>query len=123
MEVVAEIRRLRPAWMRTMPDTAGTAFLNAFWTKRIWREVLEDSRGIHEHQLSDRTVSEYLLQHEQHSSYLVDCDLFLTADTRFASTLQIVKEDAPFAMAETRLVSGDRSVPVLERISAALPAS
>jgi hypothetical protein len=53
---------------------------------------------------------------EQHSAYLVDCDCFLTADSRYASVLQAVREDAPLEMAETRLASGDRTVPVLDRI-------
>ncbi|MBQ1030379.1 hypothetical protein KBX26_10260 [Micromonospora sp. C97] len=57
---------------------------------------------------------------EQHSSYLVDCDLFLSADAGYVSVLELVRSDAPFPIAESRLVSGDRSVPVLDRIAAAL---
>jgi hypothetical protein len=60
---------------------------------------------------------------EQHSAYLVDCDLFLTADSRYASVLQSVREDAPFEMAETKLVSGDRAIPVLDRVRALLELS
>jgi hypothetical protein len=45
---------------------------------------------------------------EQHSSYLVDSDLFLSADSRYVSALITAREDAPFAMAEPRLVSGDQ---------------
>jgi hypothetical protein len=41
-EAVAEIRRVRPGWMRSMPDTARVASLNAFWTRRVWRQALED---------------------------------------------------------------------------------
>jgi len=57
---------------------------------------------------------------EQHSSYLLDCDLFLSADARYVSMLGIVREDAPFDLGEARLVSGDRNIPVLERLEAAL---
>lgn len=56
---------------------------------------------------------------EQHATYLLDCDLFLSADARFISVLQAVLEDAPFSFGEPRLVSGDRSVPVLERLASA----
>lgn len=56
---------------------------------------------------------------EQHSSYLIDCDLFLSADTRYVSVLETVREDAPFNFAEPRLVSGDRNIPVLDRLDAA----
>ena len=57
---------------------------------------------------------------EQHSSYGVDCDLFLSADARYVSVLEIVREDAPFSFAQPRLVSGDRSVPVIDCIEATL---
>ena len=57
---------------------------------------------------------------EQHSAYLLDCDIFLSADTRYVSILEIVREDSPFGLAELRLVSGDRSIPVLDRFEAAL---
>ncbi|PPK66807.1 hypothetical protein V5P93_004845 [Actinokineospora auranticolor] len=57
---------------------------------------------------------------EQHSSYLVDCDLVLSADRRYVSVLEAVRADAPFAIAEPRLVSGDRRVPVMDRLADAL---
>lgn len=44
----------------------------------------------------------------QHSSYLIDCDLFLTADARFVDILERVRVDAPFTFARTVLVDGDR---------------
>lgn len=56
----------------------------------------------------------------QHATYLLDCDLFLSADARYIRTLQQVGEDAPFSFAEPRLVNGDSAVPILERILAAL---
>ena len=57
---------------------------------------------------------------EQHSAYLLDCDLFLSADTRYVSILEIVREDSPFDLAKPRLVRGDRNIPILDRIEAAL---
>ena len=57
---------------------------------------------------------------EQHSSYLLDCDLFLSADARYISVLKIIYEESPFTIAEPRLVSGDRTLSVLDRIEASL---
>jgi hypothetical protein len=250
-ELVAEIRRLRPEWMRRMPNTTKVASLNAFWTKQVWRKALTDSDGIYNYELAGRRLHEDLMRvqkaqrsqllqtnfvlrpltaletregtvgfgrevdgwpeqpveawrissfelywhqlatvagravvtnedttwadwvgayvdlsvlrrsksdflrlwahevdlvsmrrnwirwavnilqasekvtngnpsDEQHSAYLVDCDVFLTADQRYASVVRAVGEDAPFEMAEPILVSGDREIPVIERIRAAL---
>jgi hypothetical protein len=41
-EFVEEVRRLRPAWLRAWPRTDRVASLNAFWTKRIWRQARTD---------------------------------------------------------------------------------
>jgi hypothetical protein len=57
---------------------------------------------------------------EQHSSYLIDGDLFLSADARYVEVLELVRADAPFPMAESRLVSGNRNIPILDRICAAI---
>ncbi|MER7419043.1 hypothetical protein ABT346_20050 [Micromonospora peucetia] len=57
---------------------------------------------------------------EQHSFYLVDADVILLADSRYVRALNIVREDAPFTMAESRLVSGDRGVSILNRLAAVL---
>jgi hypothetical protein len=250
-EIVAEIRRTRPAWMRRMPDTARVWFLNNFWTKRIWGAALEDSGPMHEyetsrahlndelvdtqriqrrdfiasnftvlpltaltvtpnpdipsshlpgwqgepaeawrvfccvlfwHQLAviggrailtkeDATFADWvgayvdlsklrsdpadftqfwlyevildsiprnwlrwavnLVQLEvkvthgnpadaQHSTYLVDADLFLTADARYVSVLEMVRKSSPFKFARPCLVGGDRNIPVLDRLQTAL---
>jgi hypothetical protein len=250
-EVVAEVRRSRPEWIRRMPDTARVASLNGFWTKRVWRQALLDSQPMHDYEMRQRAESEYMVRRqreqrtqmlqanfgvrpltailatpspdapdwylagwsgdpvemwriecrdiywhylavvggrsfwthedttfpdwigayvdltklrasradftrfwlhdvalqavprnwvrwaarlaqttvkvtggnpadEQHSSYLVDCDVFLSADARYVSVLELVRSDAPFPIAEPRLVSGDRAVPVLDRIAAAI---
>jgi hypothetical protein len=252
-EVVAEVRRARPAWMRSIPDTATVTSLNTFWTKRVWRQALRDSQRFHDFETRQRqrAMSNVLVQNqrdqrnrmlrtdfrirpltaivatpssdapdwylagwsgdpvemwrlecrdvywrelavvggravltredatmadwigayvdlsrlrasradftrfwlydvtltavprnwvrwaarlaqtsvkitggnpadEQHSSYLVDTDLFLSADARYVEILELVRSDAPFPIAESRLVSGDRTTPVLDRIAATI---
>lgn len=56
----------------------------------------------------------------QHSTYLVDGDLFLSADARYVSVLKLVREDSPFSFAEPCLVSGDHNLPILDRLEAVL---
>ena len=250
-EIVSEARRVRPGWMRGMPDKAHIWSLNNSWTKKIWRAALEDSEPMHEyeirqaaeidslveaqriqrrdtigdnfsmrpltaltatpdpnnpksqlpgwsgepieawrvfcrvlfwHQLAviagrailtkeDTTFADWvgayvdlsrlrsspedftqfwlydinrsalprnwlrwavnLMQLEfkvthgnpadvQHSTYLFDGDLFLSADARYISVLEIVREDSPFSFAEPRLVSSDRNIPILDRLEAVL---
>jgi hypothetical protein len=250
-EIVSEARRVRPGWMRSMPDTARVSSLNNAWTKKIWRAVLEDSEPMHEYEISMMAENEALVRaqrtqrrdliesdfsmrpltaltvtpdpsnpksrlpgwsgepveawrvscrvlfwhqlvviggralltkeeatfadwvgayidlsrlrsspedftrfwlydvrrdalprnwlrwavnlmqlgfkvtpgnpaDEQHSAYLLDGDLFLSADARYISLLGKVREDSPFEFAEPRLVSGDRNIPVLDRLEAVL---
>jgi hypothetical protein len=242
-EVVELIRRTHPEWLRRIPDRAEVERLRTFWLKKIWRQALEDSTALHEHQQGqapvrahivagqkqnrrgllkdkfkvgdltvlhgkddpessrvsrlgnlpgwdgspvpmwrlnlahvtwyelgvigpraritgeDRTMTDWIepwvdlgklrsspesFVHmwldearvadvprnwlnwavnfvqltakvgsgnpgdAQQASYLVDCDLFLTADRRFVGVLERVREDAPFSFAETVLVEGDR---------------
>jgi hypothetical protein len=251
VDLISEIKRTRPQWLRTMPDTARVASLNGFWTKRIWREAIQDSTRLHEYQVSRTGKYDYLVARqkeqrhiflrdnadlrplaaliaqmppevsgdympgwsgeavepwrilfrdvywhelvevagrapvtkedttfadwvgayvdmarlrsnpadftrlwledvclqalprhwvrwavnilqanhkvtqgnpadEQHSSYLVECDLFLSADARYVSILEAVRADAPFSLAESRLVSGDRSAPIIDRLASIL---
>ncbi len=56
----------------------------------------------------------------QHASYLLDCDLFMTADRRYAQTLQLVADVAQFTMAKVLLVSRKPSDPIVPAISEAL---
>lgn len=56
----------------------------------------------------------------QHASYLLDCDLFLSADSRFLEILETIRGQAPFGFAETKRVSGDRSISTAERIGVVL---
>lgn len=251
MEVVSEVRRVRVQWMRTIPNTGRTWSLNNYWTKRIWREALRDSQRLHDYEMGETPLRDYLVDHqkknrdsflhsdfkvgpitglkisadpnmpesylagwsgepvefwriqlrdlywhqlsvvagraalthedttaadwvgayvdlnklrrepedftlfwlesvdisniprnwlrcavrdtqtyykvtpgnpadEQHSSYLFDCDLFLSADSRYISTLKFVRDSSPFDFAEPRLVSGDRNVSIIDRLEAAI---
>jgi len=250
-EVVSEIKRFRPHWMRSMPDTARVWSLNNYWTNRIWRQALQDSQRLHAIRVREERVYDYLVKQqrdqrrrmiqanfkmrpltairftatpeapdsylagwsgdaveawritsrdlywhalsiisgravitkedttyadwvgsyvelsrlrsshtdftrfwlddvalssvprnwlrwavnfaqsnykitggnpsdEQHSAYLLDCDLFLSADAAYIRVLELVREDSPFTLAEPRLVSGDRTIPILDRLMAAL---
>jgi hypothetical protein len=249
-EVVEEIRRHHPAWLRRFPDTGKVATLHGFWTKKIWREALIDASRLHEYQRGqsptrdllvgvqramrtevirtefdprpltavmatpnpmatedylmgwdgspaeawrvaardvlwhavriagrapvtkeDTTYADWLGAYvdlvalrrdahvftsfwlhevdvrqvprqwlrwavntaqsmfkvtggnpadEQHSSYLVDCDLFLTADSRYVEVLKVVREDAPFQMADAVKVGGPSNAPIVNRIEKAL---
>lgn len=251
-ELIGEARRVRPQWLRRMPDTARIASLDTFWTKKVWREAADNSTRIHEYQVAEHTVtSDYLVSNqkqqrrellrtnfevrpltammaergpdspepylsgwsgepveawrvvcrdiywynlfvvggrsvftgedstfvdwvgaylnlhiprsdladftrfwthdvelgrmprnwlrwavhlvqatqkigagnpadEQHSVYLLDCDVFMSADARYVTTLRAVRADAPFELASPVLTSGDRDVPVLDRILGAL---
>jgi hypothetical protein len=250
-EIVSEVRRTRPAWMRSMPDTARVWSLNNSWTKRIWRAALEDSGPMHEYETSYASLTEALVRaqrvqrrdyatssftvlpltaltvtpdpdnprsrlpgwpgepveawrvsccvlfwhqlaviggrailtkeeatfadwvgayvdlsklrsspedftrfwlydvnrdalprnwlrwavnlaqlevkvthgnpaDEQHSTYLLDSDLFLTADARYVSVLEMVRKSSPFKFAKSCLVSGDRDIPIIDRLEASL---
>jgi hypothetical protein len=64
-EMVSEVRRVRPHWMRTMPDTATVASLNVFWTKRIWRAAVEDSGRLHDYQIRNSRKHNYLVERQK----------------------------------------------------------
>jgi len=251
MEVVSEIKRTRVQWMRIIPHTGRAWSLNNFWTNKVWREALHDSQRMHDYEMRQTPVRDYLIDtqkqdrnsflqsdfkigpltglmvkadqdtpetyfggwsgepvefwrillrdlywyqlgvvvgraavthedtttadwvgayvdlsllrndrtdftrfwvedvnvaniprnwlrcavrvaqsyykitsgnpaDEQHSAYLVDCDLFLSADSRYISTLNFVRDSAPFSFAEPRLVSGDRDIPIIDRLEAVI---
>ncbi|MFD5126183.1 hypothetical protein [Streptomyces sp. NPDC058385] len=40
-EVVAEVRRLHPEWIRPVPDTGREATWRTYWTKTFWRQAVE----------------------------------------------------------------------------------
>jgi hypothetical protein len=56
---------------------------------------------------------------EQHSTYLIDCDAFLSADVRFVRAVQDVRPFCPVPLA--RAVAVDANNPsIVERIDGAL---
>jgi hypothetical protein len=90
-----------------------------FWLQdvellKIPRNWLRNTVGIAQ---SDFKVTPGNPADEQHSAYLLDADLFLSADSRYVSMLTLVRNDAPFTFAEPKLVSGDRHVPIIERLA------
>jgi hypothetical protein len=64
-EVVAEIKRARPHWMRSMPDTAKVWSLNNFWTNKIWREVLQDSQPHHNYRIRQQHMYDHLVNEQR----------------------------------------------------------
>jgi len=65
-EVSLEVRRARPHWMRRMPDTAKVWALNNYWTKKVWREALQDSQRIYDYQMKYKErMHEYLLDRQR----------------------------------------------------------
>ncbi|WP_055566891.1 hypothetical protein [Streptomyces atriruber] len=40
-EVIAEVRRLHPEWIRRVPDTGREATWRTYWTKTFWRQAVE----------------------------------------------------------------------------------
>lgn len=53
----------------------------------------------------------------QHAAYLLDCDVFLTADTKFVRVLNRLRDNAPVPIAEARCVAPAN---IVEEIAAAL---
>ncbi|MDA2892598.1 hypothetical protein PDG61_16885 [Mycolicibacterium sp. BiH015] len=59
---------------------------------------------------------------EQHSAYLVDADIFLSADKRLVDVLNEVRRQAPFSVAEPRVVEIHGAVRKVDAIATALTA-
>jgi len=55
-EVVSEVRRLHPEWMRAMPDTGREATWRTYWTKRFWREAMEHHDRLRDTEPARRTA-------------------------------------------------------------------
>jgi hypothetical protein len=52
--------------MRRMPDTAKVWALNNYWTKKVWREALQDSQRIYDYQMKYKErMHEYLLDRQR----------------------------------------------------------
>jgi hypothetical protein len=90
------------------------ASFNHFWFEEVdvrnmprnWLRVALATAQL-EYQIGDGNPGD-----EQQAAYLVDCDLYLTADRRFAMSLEALREAAPFPVAQIRLVDRNSSSPV-----------
>ena len=45
-EVVSEVRRLRPSWLRPFGNSAGLNRLETFWTRRLWQAAARDPHRV-----------------------------------------------------------------------------
>ncbi|WP_329309634.1 hypothetical protein [Streptomyces sp. NBC_01262] len=57
-EVISEVRRLHPEWIRAVPDTGREATWRTYWTKRFWREAVEHHDRLRETEPARRTARE-----------------------------------------------------------------
>lgn len=48
-ELIEEVRRTHPSWLRRWPDYTKVDRLRRFWTNRLWRQALEDHDVIQQH--------------------------------------------------------------------------
>ncbi|NEC53097.1 hypothetical protein G3I18_31780 [Actinospica acidiphila] len=55
-EVISEVRRLHPEWMRAVPDTGREATWRTYWTKRFWREAAEHHDRLRDAESARRTA-------------------------------------------------------------------
>ncbi|MFD4125241.1 hypothetical protein ACFXKK_04665 [Streptomyces globisporus] len=55
-EVISEVRRLHPEWMRAVPDTGREATWRTYWTKRFWREAVEHHDRLRDAEPARRTA-------------------------------------------------------------------
>ncbi|NGO88017.1 hypothetical protein, partial [Streptomyces sp. 196(2019)] len=55
-EVISEVRRLHPEWLRAVPDTGREATWRTYWTKRVWREALEQHERLRVAEPARRTA-------------------------------------------------------------------
>ncbi|MGV9456753.1 hypothetical protein [Streptomyces sp. NPDC003635] len=55
-EVISEVRRLHPEWMRAVPDTGREATWRTYWTKRFWREAVEHHDRLRDTEPARRTA-------------------------------------------------------------------
>lgn len=110
-EVVSEIRRVRPHWMRKMPDTAKVASLNAFWTKRIWRAAVEDSGRLHDYQIRHNGKRNYLVANQK------DQRAIFLRDNASLRPLTALVATSPPDMAESYLAGWSGSAVELWRIA------
>jgi hypothetical protein len=97
-------------WLESYLD-ARTATVDAEDFMRLWFDDLTVAdvrrdwlRFAVNHTQTRFKIHDSNARDEQHSAYLVDADMFLSADRRLVNVLEIVREQAPFNLAEPRLV-------------------
>jgi hypothetical protein len=108
-EIVSEARRIRPGWMRSMPDKARIWSLNNRWTKKIWRATLEDSGPMHEYGLSQAAENDAMVNAQRiaRRDFIATTDFYIRPLTALTAT--------PRGLSETEfsiilLVQGTRKV-------------
>lgn len=65
MEVVSELKRVRRDWMRAIPATGKVWTLNNYWTKKVWKEALRDSQRLHDYEMNQLRIRDYLIDHQR----------------------------------------------------------
>jgi len=101
------VRQFLESYLDVRKATADPNDFRRFWfdelrpndVKRDWLRAAVDYAQI------GFQVKESNARDQQHCSYLLDADLFLSADKRFVEVLKTVRGYAPFSFAEPRLVA------------------
>ena len=92
MELVVESQRCRPAWVKSMVDSAKVASLNTYWTKRVWRDAKETPEAIHNFLIQQRSKENLILESQKRIRKQILQDHFDITDL---SNLQLAARDAP----------------------------
>lgn len=79
-EVVELIRRTRPEWLRRIPDRAEVERLRTFWLKKIWRQALEDSTALHEHQQGQSPIRDHIVDGQKQNRRRMLEEKFVVGD-------------------------------------------
>jgi hypothetical protein len=113
-------------WLESYID-ARTATADSDEFRRLWFDNLNVSdvrrdwlRFAVIHTQTRFKIQDSNARDDQHCAYLVDADLFLSADRRLVNVLQKVRDQAPFVFAEPRLVKPTESSTRVDAIIAAL---
>jgi hypothetical protein len=73
-EVVNEVRRCRPQWLRQISNTGRVSTFHTYWTKKVWRDAQEKPGLMHAHLMKESSRSNAILdvQRSNRSSFLKD---------------------------------------------------
>ncbi|WNO62325.1 hypothetical protein RPQ02_40700 [Streptomyces sp. AM2-3-1] len=74
-EVIAEVRRVRPAWLRSMPDSGKEAMWRTKWTKKVWRAAAEQHahfRGTPQARSTERMISTLVKEQKEQRQALLE---------------------------------------------------